>query len=83
MSLLVLAVATSIDAFAVGLSFALLEMRILGASLVIGIVAFLMTAGGIFLGAHAGKRIGSKAGIVGGIILIGIGLNILFGHLYP
>lgn len=83
LSLLVLAVATSIDAFAVGLSFALLEMRILGASLVIGIVAFLMTAGGIFLGVHAGKRIGSKAGIVGGIILIGIGLNILFGHLYP
>lgn len=81
-SLVVLSVATSIDAFAVGLSLALLNTSILAASVIIGIVAFSMTAGGIFLGAHAGKKLGNKAGILGGIILIAIGLRILLKDLF-
>ncbi len=80
-SLLVLSIATSIDAFAVGLSFALLNMSVMAASVIIGIVAFTMTAGGIVLGAHAGKKLGRKAGILGGIILIAIGLRILLKDL--
>lgn len=80
-SLLVLSVATSIDAFAVGLSFALLDISVMTASIIIGIVAFAMTAGGIFLGAHAGKKLGKKAGILGGLILIAIGLRILLSDL--
>lgn len=80
-SLIVLSVATSIDAFAVGLSFALLDISVMAASLIIGIVAFAMTAGGIFLGAHAGKKLGRKAGILGGLILIAIGLRILLKDL--
>lgn len=80
-SLLVLSVATSIDAFAVGLSFALLDISVMAASIIIGVVAFAMTAGGIFLGAHAGKKLGRKAGILGGLILIAIGLRILLGDL--
>lgn len=81
LSLFILSVATSIDAFAVGLSFALLEMDIVNASIVIGVAAFAMTSAGIFLGAHAGRRIGKKAGVLGGVILIGIGLKILLGDL--
>jgi len=81
LSLLVLSVATSIDAFAVGLSFALLDVSVMAASIIIGIVAFAMTAGGIFLGAHAGNKLGNKAGILGGLILIAIGLRILLKDL--
>jgi putative Mn2+ efflux pump MntP len=81
LSLLVLSIATSIDAFAVGLSFALLDISIMTASVIIGIVAFAMTAGGIFLGARAGKKLGRKAGILGGLILIAIGLRILLKDL--
>lgn len=80
-SLIMLSVATSIDAFAVGLSFALLDISVMTASIIIGIVAFAMTAGGIFLGAHAGKKLGKKAGILGGLILIAIGLRILLNDL--
>lgn len=80
-SLIILSVATSIDAFAVGLSFALLDISIMTASIIIGIVAFAMTAGGIFLGAHAGKKLGKKAGVLGGLILIAIGLRILLNDL--
>lgn len=80
-SLLVLSVATSIDAFAVGLSFALLDISIMAASIIIGVVAFAMTAGGVYLGAHAGKKLGKKAGVLGGLILIAIGLRILLNDL--
>lgn len=80
-SLFVLSVATSIDAFAVGLSFALLGISIMTASIIIGIVAFAMTAAGIFLGASAGKKLGKKAGVLGGLILIAIGLRILLNDL--
>ncbi|MBI2852594.1 MAG: manganese efflux pump [Chloroflexi bacterium] len=80
--LLTLAIATSIDAFAVGLSFAFLENGIIRASLTIGLVAFLITAGGLWVGRKATGLLGKRAKLVGGTILIGIGLRILFTHLF-
>jgi putative Mn2+ efflux pump MntP len=80
LTLIVLSVATSIDALAVGLSFAFLKISILYPSIIIGIVAFLMTAMGMFCGEKFGKIIGKKVEILGGLILIGIGVKILIEH---
>jgi putative Mn2+ efflux pump MntP len=80
-SLIMLSVATSIDAFAVGLSFAALEEGILYPSLIIGIVAFLLTLGGTKLGPLVGKLAGKGAEFIGGLILIFIGIKILVDHL--
>lgn len=80
--LLVLAVATSIDALAVGLSFAFLQVNIAGASLTIGLVAFAVTIIGLFLGRRVGALVGKRAEIVGGLVLIAIGLRILLAHLF-
>ncbi len=79
--LLTLSVATSIDALAVGLSFAFLEVNIVLASSTIGVVAFVVTAIGFLLGRKVGKLVGKRAEAVGGIILIGIGLRILLSHI--
>lgn len=79
--LLVLSIATSIDALAVGLSFALLETNIVMASLVIGVVAFAFTTLGFITGHKAGKLVGKRAEAIGGIVLIAIGLRILISHL--
>lgn len=79
--LLTLSVATSIDALAVGLSFAFLEVNIVLASSSIGVVAFVVTAIGFFLGRKTGKLIGRRAEAIGGIFLIGIGLRILLTHI--
>ena len=78
--LLTLSVATSIDALAVGLSFAFLEINIALASVTIGVVAFVTTATGFVLGKKAGNLIGRRAETIGGIVLIGIGLKILLDH---
>lgn len=80
--LLMLAVATSIDALAVGLSFALLGMDVWKPSLVIGVVCAVITALGVFLGrtlAHA-DLFGRRAELVGGLVLLGIGVKILYEH---
>ncbi|VAW42604.1 Putative manganese efflux pump MntP [hydrothermal vent metagenome] len=81
-TMVILAVATSIDALAVGLSFAVLKVSIWFPAFVIGIVAALLTALGIHLGHFAGhsSRLGPRVEIVGGLVLIIIGLNILHGH---
>ncbi|KLK88309.1 membrane protein [Methanoculleus sediminis] len=81
-TLLLLAVATSIDALAVGVSFAVLDTPIVLPALTIGIVTFAFSAAGVLLGSAFGRIIGRKAGIVGGIILAGIGLRILLEHLF-
>lgn len=81
MMLLALSVATSIDAFAVGLSFAFLKAPILYAGLVIGLVCFLMTAAGMMFGRKLGKVFGKKAELAGGLVLIAIGMKILWDHL--
>ena len=79
--LLTLAIATSIDALAVGLSLAFIEVNIVLAGAVIGAVAFMATIVGFLLGKKAGDLIGRWAEAIGGIILIGIGLRILITHL--
>jgi putative Mn2+ efflux pump MntP len=79
--LITLAVATSIDALAVGLSFALLKMNIILACAIIGVIAFLVTAFSFWLGRKVGSLIGRWAHLAGGIILIGIGLRILITHM--
>ena len=81
MTLLVLSVATSIDAFAVGLSFAFLKAPIVHASVIIGIVCFLMTAAGMVFGRKLGELFGKKAELAGGLVLLGIGIKILWDHL--
>ncbi|MEN8154652.1 MAG: manganese efflux pump MntP family protein [Acidobacteriota bacterium] len=75
-------IATSIDALAVGISFALLNISILSPVLIIGIVTFLFSMTGLYLGRKFGKKFGNIAEIIGGMILIGIGLKILIEHLY-
>ncbi len=78
--LLTLAVATSIDALAVGLSFAFLRVNMAVASLTIGTVAFVVTTTGFMIGQKAGKLLGKRAEAIGGLILLGIGLRILLSH---
>lgn len=82
LTLLLLSVATSIDALAVGLSFALLEINIAVASLVIGTVAFAFTTFGFIIGHKAGELIGKRAEAIGGAVLIAIGLRVLISHLF-
>ena len=79
--LLTLSVATSIDALAVGLTFAFLEVDITLASSTIGVAAFVATAIGFLLGRRAGKLVGRRAEAIGGMILIGIGIRILLSHI--
>ena len=74
-----LAIATSIDAFAVGITIALLKDPILISSVIIGIVAFLFSVVGIFIGKKIGHIVGDKFQILGGVILILIGIKILLG----
>jgi putative Mn2+ efflux pump MntP len=81
LSVLILSVATSIDALAVGFSFALLKTPVLYPSIVIGIVAFGMTVCGMLFGEKFGKIFGKRAEIFGGLLLIGIGLKILMEHI--
>ncbi|MCL2143748.1 MAG: manganese efflux pump MntP family protein [Methanomassiliicoccaceae archaeon] len=78
--LLPLAVATSIDALAVGISFAFLDTDIVTAAAVIGVVTFAVCAVGIRIGSIFGSRIKKWAGTAGGIILILIGCKILLEH---
>ncbi|MBN2240343.1 MAG: manganese efflux pump [Dehalococcoidales bacterium] len=80
--LITLAIATSIDALAVGLTFAFLKVNIVMAVAVIGGIAFLATIVGFWLGKRLGKLAGRWAETLGGIILIGIGVRILISHLF-
>ncbi|OGR52351.1 MAG: hypothetical protein A2049_01190 [Elusimicrobia bacterium GWA2_62_23] len=80
-TLTVLAIATSIDALAVGLTFSLLALSIIGPVLVIGLVTFFMSVAGVKIGSAGGHFFEHKMEAAGGIILIVIGLKILLGHL--
>lgn len=79
--LFVLAIATSIDALAVGISFAFLSINIWSSIAIIGITTFILSLGGIVIGNKFGARFKTKAEIAGGIILVLIGLKILLEHL--
>lgn len=80
-TMLLLAIATSIDALAVGVSFAFLKVNILYAAGFIGITTFVLSAIGIKIGNVFGSRYKSKAELAGGIILILIGFKVLLEHL--
>lgn len=75
------ALATSIDATAVGVSLAFLKINILTACLVIGGVTTVVATIGVLIGKHVGARLGSFAEILGGLTLIAIGSTILYQHL--
>ena len=80
-TMLLMAVATSIDALAVGITFAFLEVQILPAAGLIGVTTFLLSFAGIYIGNVFGARYKSKAELAGGIILVLIGVKILLEHL--
>ncbi len=80
--LLGLAIATSIDAMAVGLSFAFLSIPILVPFTIIGVVTFLICLSGVYAGSILGKKINFPLEIIGGIILIIIGIRIVIEHTY-
>lgn len=79
--MLILALATSIDALAVGVTFAFLKVEILPAISFIGVVTFVFSVCGLLIGNLFGAKLKSKAEIFGGIVLILIGLKILLEHL--
>lgn len=79
--LLMMGIATSIDALAVGITFAFLKVDILQATLTIGITTFILSMIGVYIGNQFGSRFKNKAELAGGCILILIGLKILLEHL--
>ena len=79
--LLVLSVATSIDALAIGVTFAFLQVDILPSVALIGVITFLVSFAGVAIGNQFGVRYKTRAEIVGGIVLILIGTRILLEHL--
>ncbi len=81
-TMLTLAVATSIDALAVGVTFAFLDVSIVPAVLLIGVTTFVCSAVGVKIGNVFGNRFQSKAEFLGGLVLIAIGLKILIEHLF-
>ncbi len=80
-SLILLSLATSVDALAVGLTFAMLDIRVWYPALVIGLVAGSFTVAGMVFGARLGAMFGRVMEVLGGLVLIGIGLKILIEHL--
>ena len=79
--LFVMAIATSIDALAVGVSFAFLKYPIFQAVLIIGCTTFVLSIVGVYVGNLFGRKYETRAQVAGGIILIAIGLKILLEHL--
>ena len=80
-TMLVLAIATSIDALAIGITFAFLKVNVLLATLLIGIITFGLSVIGVKIGNKFGNKYERKAETIGGIILILMGLKILLEHL--
>jgi putative Mn2+ efflux pump MntP len=81
LSLVLLSLATSIDALAVGVSFAMLGVQIWYPSLIIGLVTGSITTAGMLLGSRLGRHFGQHVEILGGLVLIGIGVKIVVQHL--
>ena len=80
--LLLLAIATSIDALAVGVTFAFLQVSIIPAVTLVGVVTFVLSYIGVFIGHKFGAKLKAKAELAGGIVLILIGTKILLEHLH-
>lgn len=81
-TLFLMAIATSIDALAVGISFALLSVNIVPAITLIGCTTCIISIAGVWLGNRLGELFKRRATIVGGVVLIVIGVNILIEHLF-
>jgi len=81
-TLLMLSVATSIDALAVGVSLSLLNIRIILPTFITGAVTFLVSLLGVAAGRRAGNHLGTAAEILGGVMLVGIGLKIIWEHTF-
>lgn len=79
-TMLMMAIATSIDAFAVGVSFAMLDVNIIAAVLFIGVVTFTLSAVGVKAGSIFGTKYNSKAQLAGGIVLVLLGVKIVLEH---
>ena len=79
--LLLLAVATSIDALAVGVTFSFLKVKIVSAALIIGCTTFVLSTGGVVVGNRFGVVYKYRAAIAGGVILILLGFRILISHI--
>jgi putative Mn2+ efflux pump MntP len=80
-TLIMLCVATSLDALAVGLSMAMIHTPVVIPSLIIGIVCLVLSGIGLFAGAKLGETFGKRMEIIGGLILLVIGVEILISHL--
>lgn len=79
--LIATAIATSLDALAIGVGLAMLKVNIVHTALLIGLATLLMSTLGMLQGRFVGPCLGNKAEIIGGLILIGIGCNILYSHI--
>lgn len=77
-----LAIATSIDALAIGISLAILKSEIVIEAALIGIITFVMSVSGVYFGSRFGRKVDLKLDLIGGVILIGIGTKILIEHLF-
>ena len=80
--LLMLSIATSIDALAAGIGFAFLRISIILTVSLIGLTTFILSTGAVYVGKRFGHILENKARILGGIVLIGIGVKILWEHLH-
>ena len=82
-TMILLAVATSIDAFAVGMSLPVLMLPFGWTTVSIGLVTFALSCAGLFAGHRLGERFGRRMQIVGGVVLLFIAVNVVIGHLFP
>jgi len=81
LELLAVAIGTSIDAFTVGISFALLDIKIWLSGIILGVVTFLASMTAIRIGKSAGEKLSQRVEIIGGLILITIGIKIFLEHM--
>jgi putative Mn2+ efflux pump MntP len=82
MKMLVLAIATSIDALAVGVTFAFFRINIYKAAIIIGLITFFLSISGVKIGNIFGTRFKSKAEFIGGAVLVLLGIKIVIEHLF-
>ena len=80
--MLILAVATSIDALAIGITFAFFKVNIIRAIIITGLITFFISMGGVKIGSIFGIRYKSKAEFTGGVILVILGVKIVIEHLF-
>ncbi len=80
-TLMMLCIATSIDALAVGISLAMIRAEVMLPSAIIGVVCLILSAIGLAAGSKLGEKFGKRMEILGGLILIGIGLRVLITHI--